>query len=90
MEASRRVVDAEQRLTHAAPSPARRFHPIVVLTEGFPINPIVVTRLREKLRSLKIGVTEDTAPLAVLELTTLEFVEAYQEAGGKSLPQLLD
>jgi hypothetical protein len=80
----------EQLLTGSQPSPGRRFYPVLTLTEGFPINPIVTTRVRDALTARGRGTLPDTAPLAIVELTTLELVEATQEQGGPSLPDILE
>ena len=80
----------EERLTGQSPLPGRRYYPIVVATEGFPANPVTLTRLWDLLRKEGLLQEPRVAPLQVLDLIELEMVEGAQEDGGPSFRSLLD
>jgi len=68
----------------------QRFWPLLVFTEGFPVNPPTVRRLRRMVREAALLTDDDTAPLVVVDTETLEAVETVAERGGPSLPELLE
>jgi hypothetical protein len=76
------------RLTGARAYPHPRFYPVLIMAEGFPVNPISVTLLRERLAAAGVLQQPDTAQLEVLDLEELEMVESIQISGGG--PSLLD
>lgn len=80
----------ESRLTGAAHRPYRKFFPVLVLAEGFPVNPVTLTVLWERLRAKNLLQDPDIAPLEVLDTEELELIEALQEEGGPSLKQILE
>ena len=79
----------EERLTGEPKPLSKRFYPVLVPTEGFPINPITLKKLWERVRNAEMLLGEDVAPLQVVDFVELEIVEAVQEAGGPSLRALL-
>jgi len=79
----------ESRLTGHAPIVSKRFYPILVLTEGYAVNPLVNLRLREVLRMKHLLSGKDTELVEVIDLQTLELVESMAEAGEPSLLDLI-
>lgn len=80
----------EARLTGHLPIIPKRFYPILVLTEGYAVNPLVNLRLRQVLRMKHLLSGRDTDIVEVIDLQTLELVESMAEAGGPSLIELID
>ncbi len=81
----------ERRLTGAmSPSPRRRFWPVLVTTEGLPMNPVTTRRVQSMLRDAGLLQHEDTGPLVVLDTEALEAAETVAERGGPDLPALLE
>jgi len=76
-------------LTGAAPHPHPRFHPVLVVADGFPVNPISLTLLRERMRDAGVLQSHDIAPLEVLDLEELEIVEILVGGSGPSLRDLV-
>lgn len=80
----------EPRLTSMAHlSGPRVFQPIVLVTEGFPINPVTAEKIRIALRENDLLTAPDILPLQILDLQDIEIVEGIQEAGGPDLLALL-
>jgi hypothetical protein len=80
-----------ERLTNAPVDvrQTRRFWPLLVTTEGFPVYPLLNLRIRAMLREAGYLTGSDTSDLVVLDTEALEAVEAVGQAGGPSLPLLL-
>lgn len=79
----------ESRLTGHGPVAGKKFHPVLVMTEGYAVNPLVNARLREVLRLKHLLQGRDTDLVEVVDLQTLELVESVGEAGGPSLLELI-
>ncbi len=79
----------EAALTGSTRGNPVRFYPVVVLTEGFPNNPLVTSRLREELRAQNILVGADTAPLEILDLAELDMIEGVGETTAQTLVEIL-
>jgi hypothetical protein len=77
------------RLTKAPAGPARRYFPLLVVAEGFPVNPISVELLRNRVAERGWLVGEDVAPLEVVDTVELELLEGLAENGGPSLREVL-
>lgn len=67
-----------------------RVYPIVLMVEGFPTNPITLSEIRATARNRGIFEGMPIAPIEIIDLVELDMVEAVTEAGGPSLPELLD
>jgi hypothetical protein len=67
----------------------RRFLPLLVLPEGFPVNPITLTVIRERARRKGLLTRPDTDPVEIVDIEELEMIEALQEASGPSLLDIL-
>lgn len=86
----RDLVEGESRLTGSPPIPGRRFVPVLIATEGFPVNPFLMSRIESDLRAR--GVLQDSriGPLRILDQTDLYGLEWMVESGVGSLLDLLD
>ncbi|MER7179112.1 hypothetical protein ABT404_06460 [Streptomyces hyaluromycini] len=72
------------------PAPARRrYQPLLVLPEGFPVNPITLTVIRERARARGLLTAPDTDPIEIVDIDELEMVEAIQEESSGSLLDIL-
>jgi hypothetical protein len=56
------------------PSP-RRYYPVLVMTEGFPINPVTLTMLRQRATQAGLLQGGDVSELEVVDGTELEILE---------------
>ncbi|RRR77243.1 hypothetical protein EHS43_28845 [Streptomyces sp. RP5T] len=79
----------EAALTGAPAAGDRRFLPLLVLPEGFPVNPITLTVIRERARRKGLFPKPDTDPVEIVDIEELEMIEALQEASGPSLLDIL-
>jgi hypothetical protein len=77
------------RLTGAPAAPHPRFYPLLVVTEGFPVNPITLPMLREAVRTKNLLAEPDMAPLEVVDLVELEALEWLGETSGKCIVDVL-
>lgn len=81
--------DRESVLTEEAVHRRRRFHPVLVLTETFPTNPLTTTMLRERAREAGFLRGDDVAELEIVEVTELEIAEGAH-LGEPGLLDVLD
>lgn len=80
-----------RRLTgHAVATRAMTYYPVLVLAEGFPVNPISLTIMRERVKAAGLLAGKDTAPLEILDTIEIEIIEGLQESGGPTLRDLLE
>jgi hypothetical protein len=79
----------QTKLTGAPASSNRVFYPLLVVTEGFPVNPLTLSLLREKVRKKGLLAGADVAQLEVVDLVELEMLEALSESGGPGIAQIL-
>ena len=56
---------------------------------GFPVNPATLAVVRERIARAGLLQESDVAPLEIIELDELEYVEALHDQGGPSLAELL-
>lgn len=75
--------------TRRSSSSSTRFYPVILLTEGYPINPLVLNRLREVLKMKNVLVGRDTSPIELMSLDELEAVESLAGRGGPTLLEIL-
>jgi hypothetical protein len=63
-------------------SPRRRYLPVLVLTEGFPVNPVTLTLLRQRAEEAGLLRGDDVSELEVVDGVELEMLEgaAFGEA----------
>lgn len=79
----------DSRLTGVPRLQGKRFHPVLVMTEGYAVNPLVNARLEEVLRMKHLLSGRDTDRVEVMDLQTLELIESIGEAGGPSFLELI-
>ncbi len=75
----------ECRLTGVSSAIRRRYLPLLLLAEGFPVNPVSLTMIRERARARGLLQADDVLPVEVLDVEELEMIEALQEQSGMSL-----
>lgn len=86
----RELIADESRLTTQAPRGRRRYVPVLVLTEGFPVNPMTMTAVRERLRVAGLFADARIGPLHIIDQEELDMAEAIAEERGPSLLQLFE
>lgn len=86
----RELIADETRLTSRSPMPRRRYVPVLVLTEGFPVNPMTTAAIRERLAAAGLFSDARIGALHVLDQEELDMAEAIAEEAGPSLLQLLE
>ena len=69
-----RVREAALTGSPAAAGP-RRYYPVLILTEGFPVNPVTLTMLRQRAENAQLLMGDDTSALEVVDVTELEMLE---------------
>ena len=79
----------ESALTGAPAIPGRRFHPLLVVAEGFPVNPVSTELLRQRVRHRGLLTGADVAPLEVVDTVELAMLQALTEQGGPSMRDVL-
>jgi hypothetical protein len=75
----------------AAPTPdaQKRFWPVLVTTEGFPVHTLMNQRIKSMLDEAGYLTAADTGDLVIVDTEALEAVEAVSENGGPNFPELL-
>jgi hypothetical protein len=79
----------ESALTAAPAVPARRFYPLLVVAEGFPVNVISTELLRQRVRRRGLLTGADVAALEVVDTVELAMLQALAEQGGPSMRDVL-
>lgn len=79
----------QQHLTGVPSSPTTRYMPVLVLAEGFPVNPTTLTLVRERVHNAGWLTAPDVAPLELVDMEDMEVVEALAEQEGPSLLEVL-
>ena len=79
----------ESRLTGYRPSPRSRFVPVLVMAEGFPVNPITSLAIEGRLKKSGILQGPKIAPLHVIDRDELSMVEGLAEYRGASFEEVL-
>lgn len=79
----------ERKLTGARRAPVRRFYPLLVVTDGFPINPMSTEVLHQRVEREGLLTGDDVALLTIVDIIELEMLEAITEQGGPSLRAVL-
>jgi hypothetical protein len=79
----------ESALTGAPASSPRRFHPLLVVAEGFPVNPATTYELRQRVEQRGLLTGADVAPLEVVDTNELGLLEALTEQRGVSVRDVL-
>lgn len=77
------------RLTGFKDHGPRRFYPVLIMAEGFPINPVTLTVLRGMVEKKGLLRGADTAPLEVLDTDELDMIEGLAQSDGPTFIELL-
>ncbi|MFD3308614.1 hypothetical protein [Streptomyces sp. NPDC058656] len=79
----------ESALTGSPATADRRYLPLLVLPEGFPVNPVTLTVIRERARVRGLLQARDTDPVEIVDIEELEMIEGIQEESGPSMLDIL-
>lgn len=79
----------ESALTGSPATVDRRYLPLLVLPEGFPVNPVTLTVIRERARARGLLQAPDTDPVEIVDIEELEMIEGIQEESGPSMLDIL-
>lgn len=83
------LIRDESRLTGHPAMPRRRYVALLVVTEGFPVNPMSMTAIHTRVAASGLLRDPRIGPLHILDQEDLNIVEAIAESGGPSLLDLL-
>ena len=86
----RELIADESRLTRVPRAVRRRYVAVLVVTEGFPLNPMTYMAIEERLRDNGLLADPLIGPLHILDQEELEIVEGVAETHGRSILQLLE
>lgn len=86
----RALIADEPQLTGQPRRPRRRYGAVLVLTEGFPVNPMTMEAIRVRLAAAGLLTDPRIGSLHILDQEELDMAEAIGEDGGPSLLQLLE
>lgn len=86
----RQLMNDESRLTGVQPQPRRRYVSVLVMTEGFPTNPMTMTAVHERLSARSLLADARIGPLHIVDQEEMTMVEAIVERSGPSLLDLLE
>lgn len=84
------LANDESRLTGVTAVLGRRFIPLLVTTEGFPINPMTTTVIEADLAAKGLLAGTLVAPIRIIDQEDLHVIEAIVERGEAGLLDLLD
>jgi hypothetical protein len=91
IESTIRALDAdESRLTGYAKVAGRKFIPVLVITEGFPVNPMTYRAIATRLREAGLLTMPRVAPLRILDQQEVYFIEHVVDRGQDGLLGLLE
>jgi hypothetical protein len=79
----------EKTLTGQPAVAGKRFFPVVLAGYGFPVNPITMSVIRQRVTDAGLLQGPDVGAVEVLDFDMLEQVEAMAEQGGPNLAELL-
>lgn len=84
------LIRNETWLTGYASTPRRRHVAVLVVREGFPVNPMTMTAIHGRLAEKHLLADPRIGPLHILDQEDLNIAEAIAESEGPSLLQLLE
>ncbi|MFE2313857.1 hypothetical protein ACFXC8_11805 [Streptomyces sp. NPDC059441] len=79
----------ESALTGSPATADRSYLPLLVLPEGFPVNPVTLTVIRERARARGLLQAPDIDPVEIVDIEELEMIEGIQEESGPSMLDIL-
>lgn len=86
----RELMNDESRLTDHPARPRRRYLPVLVTTEGFPVNPMTMASVRQLLKDRGLLQDPRIGPLSILDLEDLYLLESACIHTGISLLTYLE
>jgi hypothetical protein len=90
LDATIRHLDrAEEKLTGRPKAPGRKIFPVILVAYGFPVNPITMSEIHERIARAGLLQGPHVGRLEIIDLDELEQVEALAESGGPPLATLL-
>lgn len=78
------------RMSGYASTVPRRYYPVLVMSEGFPVNPVTLHATRERARKKGMLSSVDIAPLEIVDVDELEMIEGLPSDGGPTLPEIFE
>lgn len=81
---------AETLLTGGPARTRRKYVPVLVATEGFPVNPMTMLAIEDRLKAAAVLQGQQIGPLHILDQEELHMLEGLAEHGGPSLLALLE
>jgi hypothetical protein len=85
----RQLIADEGKLTLGTPVERRRYLPLLVLTEGFPLNPATWPEIRSRLGRLPLTNDRRAAPLRIVDREDVYLLEMLAEEGVSALDVLV-
>ena len=82
-------MEDDSRLTEYRTPPRTRFVPVLIMAEGFPVNPITSAAIEARLRRAGILQRPLIAPLHVIDRDERSPVEGLVEHDGRSFAEIL-
>ncbi|MGL4176378.1 MAG: hypothetical protein ACRCSN_09910 [Dermatophilaceae bacterium] len=76
-----KIREAEERLTGHPPASRRVFAPVLIVTEGLPLNPMTHSCISQLLREESLLQDVDTLPLEILDSGDLDMLEGVLAHG---------
>lgn len=86
----RSIIENEQELTGVSAATRRAYVPILLATEGFPTNPMTYDAVADRVRGLDLLTDPRIAPLRILDLEELYFLEALATQTGASAAEVIE
>lgn len=84
------LIADESRLTGHPAVHRRIYIPLLIVTEGFPVNPLTATEITARLGRLGLFRDPRIAPLRIIDQEELYFLEGVSEREGASLLDLIE
>ncbi len=86
----RLLLSQGRKLTGQGSHAPRKAIPVVLATGGFPVNPITMTVIQERLVVKNLLQDRQVGQLEILDLDNIEAIETIMERGGASFAQILE
>jgi hypothetical protein len=86
----RHLIEDESRLTGQPVRQRRRYVAVLLMTEGFPANPMTMLAIRERLAARGLLRDPRIGPLHIVDQEEMALVEGIVEGGGPGLLALLE
>jgi hypothetical protein len=84
------LIDDETKLTGVAARARRRFTRVLVVADGFPVNPLTYEAIQKAIPSSSTGADQRVGPGHVIDQEELDIAESISERHQGRLPSLLE